>query len=221
MSDKFELITDVAQGTAEWHALRRGNATASRYKDVMSKGRAKGTVGKAYNSYLLELAAEQLTGQSDDDLSHMKAIQWGNENEPEARSAYMFTTGFNVKEVTYAKSKLIDNVGGSPDGVCFDGDRIVGGVEFKCPYKTATHIRYIQESKLPDEYYWQVHGCMWLCDTPWWDFVSYDPRMPKGSRVFMVRVERDEKTMIDLETRLRAFSADLSALLREVERNAK
>lgn len=222
MSANFEIITDVPQGSAEWHALRRGSATASRFKDVMSKGRAKGTVGKAYNSYLLELAAEHLTGETDDDLSHVKAIQWGNEHESEARAAYMFTTGLNVREVTYCVRTDIDNVGGSPDGLCYgDGDEILGGVEFKAPYKSSTHVRYIQENKLPDEYFWQVHGCMFLCDTPWWDFISYDPRMPKGSRVFMLRVERDEKLMIDLEARLRAFSADLSSLLREVERHAQ
>ena len=35
----MNIITDVEQGTDEWHDMRIGHITASRFKDVLSKGR--------------------------------------------------------------------------------------------------------------------------------------------------------------------------------------
>ena len=216
---KYVVVNDVEQGSQDWLDMRLGKATASRFKDVMSNGRKKGTVGKAYDSYLLELAAESLTNEQNGDLSHVKAIKWGHEQEPDARAAYAFENPVDVVQVAFVVRLDIPHVGGSPDGIVVDErskSSSRGGVEIKCPYDSKVHLRYMLDDKVPDEYFWQVHGLMWLMEADWWDFVSYDPRMPAGKKLFVKRAERDEKVFIDLEERLAGFSLDLTDMRKKL-----
>ena len=49
----------------------------------------------------------------------------------------------------------------------------------------------------------------------WCDFVSYDDRVPESMRLFVVRVERDEKVIAELEKKVADF---LTEVEREIER---
>jgi len=39
----------------------------------------------------------------------------------------------------------------------------------------------------------------------WCDFVSFDPRMPERSQLFICRVERDQKMIDEIETEVMQF----------------
>lgn len=80
----MNIIESVEQGSSDWHELRRGVITASRFKDVMAKGRG-GQESKTRKSYMLELAAEILTSEVEETQPN-KYMQWGTDKEPEARS---------------------------------------------------------------------------------------------------------------------------------------
>ena len=48
------------------------------------------------------------------------------------------------------------------------------------------------------------------------DFVSFDPRMPPEMRLFVSRIHRDDKRILELEIEVEAFLADLDFKLREL-----
>jgi hypothetical protein len=86
--------------------------------------------------------------------------------------------------------------GCSPDGLIKD----VSGIEIKCP-AVHTHIKYLLNGKLPEEYAPQVHGAMYVTGLSHWYFLSYHRRLPK----LLLRVERDEQVIATLDLALTEF----------------
>jgi len=199
------VFDHVEQGTDEWHEMRRGVITASRFKDVMSKGRGDAP-SKTRQSYMLELAAESLTGEVEH-FEPNKYMKWGTEKEPEAKSMYELITDNEVSEVAFIKHDTL-NCGVSPDGLV-NAD---GGLEIKCP-KTTTQIETFLSGKMPSQHKAQVQGCMWVTEREWWDFVSFDPRIVGESSFFTVRVERDEEYIANLAEQISLFDEELQQLI--------
>ena len=67
-----------------------------------------------------------------------------------------------------------------------------GLVEIKCP-NTQTHIETMLAKRVPPRYTPQIHWQMACTGREWCDFVSFDPRLPEQTQIFIKRVERDEK----------------------------
>lgn len=199
------VFDHVEQGTDEWHEMRRGVITASRFKDVMSKGRGDAP-SKTRQSYMLELAAESLTGEVEH-FEPNKYMKWGTEKEPEAKSMYELITDNEVSEVAFIKHDTL-NCGVSPDGLV-NAD---GGLEIKCP-KTTTQLETFLSGKMPSQHKAQVQGCMWVTEREWWDFVSFDPRIVGESSFFTVRVERDEDYIANLAEQISLFDEELQQLI--------
>jgi putative phage-type endonuclease len=193
-------IIDCEQGSEEWFQARLGRVTASRFGDVLAKGQ-----GKTRKAYMIELAAEILTGENQDKFSN-EWMEWGTAQEPEARKKYEKVTGASVVQVGFFAD---GDVGCSPDGLV--GDK--GLVEIKCP-KTSTHITNILENRMLPKYNPQVQGQMWLADREWCDFVSYDPRVAQYDLDFWsVRVERDDGYIQSLAENVRIFCEQLHELV--------
>ena len=203
------ILDHVEQGTDEWHEMRRGVITASRFKDVMSKGRGD-YPSKTRKSYMLELAAESLTGQVEH-FEPNKYMKWGTEKEPEAKSMYELITDNEVAEVAFIKHDTL-NCGVSPDGLIDTN----GGLEIKCP-KTTTQIETFLSGKMPSQHKAQVQGCLWVTEREWWDFVSFDPRIVGESSFFTVRVERDEDYIANLAEQISLFDSELQSLINKLK----
>jgi putative phage-type endonuclease len=203
------VFDHVEQGTDEWHEIRRGVITASRFKDVMSKGRGDAP-SKTRQSYMLELAAESVTGEVEH-FEPNKYMKWGTEKEPEAKSMYELITDNEVAEVAFIKHDTL-NCGVSPDGL-INAD---GGLEIKCP-KTTTQIETFLSGKMPSQHKAQVQGCMWVTEREWWDFVSFDPRIVGESSFFTVRVERDEDYIANLAEQISLFDSELQSLINKLK----
>lgn len=207
----------VEQGSQEWHEQRLGMVTASRFKDVMTNGRGTGTMGATAYSYMYDLIAEKLTGVVQDAVDN-HAVRWGNDNEPQARAMYAYQTGYSVDKVGFIKHPTIEGVGGSPDGLI----GVDGGVEIKCPKSSRIHFTYMEKGGVPKEYFWQVQGLLWITGREWWDFVSFDPRMPDEFQLFVHRERSDEEAHIDLERRAARFLEQMEVKLKKVRgRNAE
>jgi len=190
----------MRQGTKEWHEKRLGKVTASRFKDVMANGRGTGSMGQTAYSYMRDLIAERLTGEPQGQIDN-RAVQWGHDHEPEARAMYCLLRDVRVTQLGFASHPTIDGVGGSPDGLVGED----GGVEIKCPQNSRNHLAYLEAGEVPKEYDWQVQGLMWVTGRSWWDFVSFDPRMPPGLQLFVCRAEADEEKHEELERRVKRF----------------
>lgn len=179
-------MADELQRTDEWHAERAGKFTGSRFADVLARNKRTGEPLKAYHDLIWQVVVERMTGKAVEGPSGF-ALQWGSDVEPYAREAYELETGHVVKQSGFIQHPDHPFVGCSPDGLIGTD----GGIEMKCPKNPAVHLeRFI--SGVPDEYLPQVQGCMWVTGRQWWDFVSYDPRMPESHRMLRISVLRDD-----------------------------
>lgn len=188
---------DIEQGSAEWHALRCGKVTASRVADVIAKTKTGPSASRL--NYAAELIAERLTGVSADGFTNA-AMQWGTDQEPNARRAYEFMNDISVEQVAFVIHPDIEDAGASPDGLV--GEH--GLVEFKCP-NTATHIDTLIKQEVPTKYITQMQWQMACTGRQWCDFVSYDPRLPESMQIFIKRVQRDNALISSLEDEVVKF----------------
>lgn len=200
-------IIDCEQGTPEWALLRSGKVTASRFKDVMAKGKGS-KPSLTRQSYLYQLAAEILTTEPQDTYTN-EAMVHGTETEPFARAYYEHVNNVEVKQVGF----VIHNewIGVSPDGLLSKK----GLIEVKCP-NSSTQIKRYLEGIFPPEYKAQVMGQLWVTEREWCDFVSYDPRINAGSAYFCVRVYRDDKYITELKEGIYIFVDELQGLLEKL-----
>lgn len=194
------------QRSVEWLYERVGKVTASRFKDVMAKLKT-GAPAKAREDYVWEIVVERLTGKPSEHYASA-AMQHGIDNESLARATYEARTGALVTQAGFVHHPEIEGVGGSPDGLV-DAD---GGMEAKCPFNSAIHLRTILDG-MPDEHVAQVQGLMWVNRRQWWDFVSFDPRLPKPFDIYVQRIPRDDAYIARLEAEIRGFLKDVDAIL--------
>ncbi len=184
-------VHNVAQGEAEWFALRLGLPTASSFDKVITP---TGKASTQMDAYANLLVSEWLTGQP----GGMEPTPWMNRGvalEPEARSFYEMDADAEVEQVGFI-TRDDGWVGCSPDGLVGDD----GLLEIKCP-SPAVHVEYLLNAELPDKYKPQVQGQLLIAERQWCDFLAYHPDMPP----VRVRVERDEAFIKALRGRLDAL----------------
>lgn len=198
----------IEQGTDAWRQQRLGKVTASRIADLTA--RTKTGWGASRANYLAELLVERLTGEPTVGFQSA-AMQWGTEQEPEARAAYQFMRDCAVEECGFFDHPRIAMAGASPDGLVGDD----GLVEIKCP-NTATHIETLQGAAIPAKYIGQVQWQMACTGRAWCDWVSFDPRMPASMRLFVQRIERDAKMIGELEKQVCDFLTELDAKVKDL-----
>ena len=198
----------IEQGTPEWQALRIGKLTASRVADMLATVKTGESMSR--KNLRADLIAERLTGSKTDSYTN-SAMNWGVETEPQARVAYeVFSYNF-VDQVAFVDHPTIPNFGCSPDG--FVGDD--GLIEIKCP-NTSTHLEYIETRKPPSKYMTQMMSQMSVTGRKWCDFVSFDPRLPDGLKLLVVRIERDEEVIAKIEAEAIKFLAEVDAKIIEL-----
>ena len=146
-----------------------------------------------------------MTGQSpSDEKFASKYMDRGHELEPEARKAYETTTFNKIKNGGFYE--LNEWVGASPDGTVKGG-----GLEIKCPAYN-TQMGYLIKKVLPQDYFYQVHAQMLICDFGFVDFFTYHPQLP----IFKIRVKRDaeveKKILAELEIAIKSVQETIKKL---------
>ena len=112
---KISELTVGQRDNPAWFLAERGRLTASNFGSVLK--------AKRITSSLIK----RLLGEYD--LSRVKTVQWGVNNEEEAIKAFTLKTGLEVKEtgIWFHSSGIL---GASPDGI-IDEESVL---EVKCPY---------------------------------------------------------------------------------------
>ncbi len=197
-------VVDCEQRSPEWYAARAGRATSSKADAILAKPRSGSGEAVTRRDYRLQLAVERLIGAPQEDGFTNADIRRGIELEPKARGAYEAATGEIIDQVGFL-SMLEYLAGCSPDG------RVKGGIAgFKCP-KSATHVDYLKRNRVPPEYVPQATHELWVVDdAEFYDFVSYDDRLPEGLQLLVVRAYRNE---FDIA----AYDKEMMKFLGEVE----
>ena len=198
----------IEQGSKEWHLSRLGKVTASRIADVLSKGKSGESASR--KNYRTELVVQRLTGVPGESFTNA-AMEWGTATEPFARIAYESEMGIFVDEVAFIDHPSISNFGCSPDG-CIADD---GLLEIKCG-NTTTHIDWLLSEKAPSRYIPQMQCQMACTDRKWVDFCSFDPRIDSDLQLFIVRVERDEEYIENMEKEVKIFLQEVDDLYNQL-----
>lgn len=196
---------EVEQGSYPWLKMRLGVISASKCKDMMAK---KGTATR--NNYMMQLIAEVITGIPTE-LVPFKQLEWGKENEPAARTAYSFMTGEAVHEIPFIYADHSMRCGISPDGIVNDA-----GLEIKCPFTSMVHCDTLVNDAIKDEYFLQMQFSMFVTGAQYWEFMSYDPRMPAHLMTKIIKVNRCEKTQDKIAESVREFITDMDRALEQL-----
>lgn len=204
-----DRIAAIQQGTEEWHQLRLGKVTASRVADILAKTKSGASASRG--NYLIELALQRVTKTIEESYSN-SAMEWGVATEPQARVAYEVSTGNFVDQIAFVNHPTIEGFGCSPDGLVGEGL-----IEIKCP-NSATHWSYIKANEPPQKYIIQMQAQMSVTGAKWCDFVSFDPRMPERSQLLIIRVNRDEKFIAEMENDIKQFLSEVEAEVNLMEK---
>lgn len=193
----------IEQGTDEWLLQRCGKVTASRIADLTAKTRSGWGASRA--NYMAELIAERLTGKPTEKYVNA-AMEHGTKTEPEARNVYAFMHNVNVEQVGFIEHPKIAMSGASPDG--FVGDN--GLIEIKAP-QIAKHLDTLLNETIDERYVKQMAWQLAVTGREYCDFVSYSPSLPVEMRLWVRRVERDDKLIKELEEQVAEFLAELDS----------
>jgi len=206
------IVHDVEQGTLAWLQLHLGIPTASGLNNLLTTGFEKRT-GEMVRTYIFKKVAEAWRGKPLVSLG--SGGNWDTEQgmilETEALPWFELEYETKVKRVGFITTD--DNrFGCSPDGLILSADgqleSVDCGLEIKCP-AAHTHVKYLIDGKLPNEYAAQVHGGMFATGFSRWVFVSYR----RGFPALRVEVERDEEIQTKIQEAVDLFHLDFSAWL--------
>lgn len=204
------MKANEAQESDDWMAQRAGRFTASRSSSLMAKIR-NGAPAASRGSLLTLLAVERLTGECVPTYQN-GAMARGIELEAEARDAYAFERGVAVDEAGFIPHPDIANCGCSPDGLIGDD----GMLEIKCPANMEKHLDALRYGDHAKEYHWQLQHQLFVTGRSWVDAVSYDPRFPEHLQLAVVRVERDESAISELQEAIKAADSEVEAIVSEL-----
>lgn len=196
-------IIDCEQRSDEWRAARAGRLTGSCAADMMRTIKS-GAPSAARKHLLMRLALERITGRPQERDFTTAAVQHGRDMEPAAFGRYEAETG-----------DILEHVGFLSLGAVMAGcslDAFVSGrkgiFEGKSP-ESATHLEYLRNQIIPDDYRWQCVHNLWVSGADYCDFVSFDDRFPDELQYLCVRLERNE-------TEIQAYAAAAARFLAEV-----
>lgn len=186
---------ELAQGSEEWLAVRKGRVTGSRFKDCRDKLK-NGQPSKACLAYAMDTARERIGGSAPAKFQNA-AMRQGTEQEPVARAQYEARTGHLVDEAGFY---LTEDAcfGLSPDGL-IDAD---GVLEIKTMVSSDTLFTAVADGDI-SEYIDQCNGYLWLLGRQWVDLVLWVPDL---NHMTIKRIERDEAAIEALEADLMAFA---------------
>ena len=110
----MQIIRDIEQGSADWHALRLGIITCSELDCLLVNGKVEAGFGAAAFTYMDQLIGERITGEAADPFMGNRHTERGHELEAIARGLYE-----SREEVAAEQAAIILNhgIGYSPDSL--------------------------------------------------------------------------------------------------------
>lgn len=198
-------IHPAKQGSYEWLQARAGIPTASEFDQLVTP-KYKIKTGQGPKSYLEKKVAEYWQGGPLPSWQGMD-MEIGQILEERAKPWFELTTGHTIQNVGLVTTDD-GRVGCSPDGLIGED----GGIEIKCPARH-THVGYLLDGVLPEDYELQVHGSLYVTARAWWTFLSYDSKFPK----LVLKVERDEKKRAVIHEALQIFLERFDSAVKRME----
>ena len=202
-------LIEVAQNTPEWLRARCGSLGASAVHEAIA--RTKSGYGASRANLCARLVAERLTGMPADNYVNA-AMQWGHDQEPNARARVAEVLGVEVRETGLYRHPTIFGTHASPDGLVGEQEM----VEIKCP-NTATHIETLLNRNIAHKYWLQMQWQMACAGRSVCHYASYDPRLPADLQLYVQRVERDDNALRELEEQVAGFLVEVEDKVRRLQ----
>jgi predicted phage-related endonuclease len=165
-----------------------------------------GKPSAARTKLMHEILAERLTG---DVVPHFvnDLMRWGLEQEPAAKEAFEVATGSLLIPCGFVDHPEIGDFGATPDSL-LDRDAVV---EFKCP-QTTTHIAWKLAGVVPEQHRPQILAQLACTGRTRAVFVSFDPRVPPKSQLFIREWTPTKDEIAAVEKAARDFLAEVDAM---------
>ena len=207
----------LSEREIKWFTERASRFTSSSVLKLFAKGKGKVKFGKTAIDYIDDIVYQIESGNLIDEIKAY-ALQWGNDNEPNAISWLQdnYAGMYEVKSCTYDFDEIVfrkalgDAFGDSLDGLVYDGDKEIAWVEIKCPVNSKkawqlTNKPYTK-ADVVDEYKYQL-ACHFIgsphLDKGW--YVVYDGHEDKDG------VSRDKAKVWEFERH------EFTGLIKEIE----
>jgi len=170
------------QLSEEWFHERLSRITGSKFQKLMPTKRQKPDAwSDGQLTILREIAAQILTGERAETFTNT-AMQWGIDNEPNARRAFELHEMTTVRECGIFSYS--DNIGASPDGII---ESTRESWETKCPMSKQHLKYYLDPDELFNDYEWQCVGEAICTGFLKGVICSYDPRYPDDKMLVIHR----------------------------------
>lgn len=198
----------INQLSSEWKLLRYGIPTASNAKMIITA--AKGLKSDSQDKYISELIAERhakkivesevkAANVLEPNTSAMveriemilnrnaktESMQYGNDMEPKAATAYEYLTDSELEEVGFMMND--EKTAGASLDRTVKGQK--KGVEIKCPFSLDVHISYCLNRSIEIDKRPQLQWQMLISELESIDIVSYYP----GAITVIITAQRDEE----------------------------
>lgn len=198
------IAVELEQGTEAWFTEKLGKPSASNFCKIITNS---GKPSKQSVGYMYELAAERITGQKANGYTN-GFMEEGHAREQESRDLLSMMIGAEIKTTWVVYKDDSKKVLCSPDGLVVGRDE---GAELKNPLPK-TQVKYLLEENLPEEYFAQVQGSLYITGFKVWHFLSYSPCM----KPLHIQVKRDEKFISALHEELEKFCAELDTITEKI-----
>ena len=210
--------TRIEAHSPQWYKSRLGRFTASRLYDLLSTPKDK-TIPRPY---VIEKAAEILTGESQDSDYFDENMAHGVEYEHLAIKWFAKKTGFEVKENSEFVQHEYLNFGATPDRVAYDenGNKFI--LEVKCP-KSTNHIKNCLLNDVEDfkrkhtKYYWQIIGGAICEGATHGAFISFDPRIDSDCGLYVLLFELPQSDIDKATSAIEQAENELNELITKLK----
>lgn len=161
-------IIKVEQNTPEWLEARKAKIMGSKLKDIIVKRGTEKKIG------FYQLIADRLALEAGDE----DPMDRGHRLEEESLKEFTEATGIKLAEEDCIwVSDENPNMGCSPDGYAYEGDKITIAVETKS-LSSARHLQAYITKEVPDDYKYQMLQYFIVNpDLKTLYFCFYDPRV--------------------------------------------
>jgi len=203
------IIDSFDQRSEEWIRARMGNPGASSISKIIT---STGKISEQREGYLMQLAAEIVSGRPEDQGYLSKQMANGIEREDSCRALFELMMGVEVRQVGIVFKDESRKFHCSPDGL------IVGSgepLEMKNPMMK-THVKALLDNKVPTEYFGQCQMTMHVTESEVLYFMSNSDGLPP----FVIEVKRDEAYIAKIAKALDDFHADLLEMAEKIKRRS-
>lgn len=196
----MEIIKEFDQLSPEWSKARIGSIGGSSISKAVAKGE-----GKVRKQLLYDMVGEILSGEKKNNFKTVHMDE-GLKYEDEARSLYAFRHDVEVEQIAMFRDGPHKHA--SPDGVLGD----YGLIEIKTVIPSV-YVEVKLNKKIATEHRKQMQWCLKRSDLVYCDYVVYCPYVKEIDPLLVIRVERDEKEIAELESGADVFISEMLSMV--------